>query len=65
MCVFVVDKMLSGPCFVLADNDGIDQLLVGLFISWQCSKSPSCLNKSDTTVIGSLKQLLLLCNEWY
>lgn len=57
---FVLDNMLSSPCFVLPDNDGIDQLLVQLFISWQCSKSQSCLNKSDTTVIRSLMQLLLL-----
>lgn len=57
---FVLDNMLSSPCFVLPDNDGIDQLLVQLFISWQCSKSQSCLNKSDTTVTRSLMQLLLL-----
>lgn len=60
--VFVLDNMLSDLCFVLPDNDGIDQRLVRLFISWQCSKSRSCLNKSDTTVVQSLLQLLM-CNE--
>jgi len=63
--VFVLDNMLSGPCFVLPDNDGIDQVLVRLFISWQCSKSRSCLNKSDTTAIPLLMQLLLVYNEQY
>lgn len=49
--VFVLDNTL---CFVLPDNDGIDQRLVWLFTSWLCSKSRSCLNKSDTTVVQSL-----------